>query len=187
MLFVRDGPKKNSIDEPNSTERLSHAHTSNFPPTNLDDAHIQADDTAASSTADEMVGDSSILKYEDPVLARPNAAFDMTMGHDSLPQYVSLYASNERRPVDSALRLTGTGAAASGTPRNNRRSHGGGDENAAILKALLPNKEYVDEAGSWVQAVRSQHLEGQLGRRQQCHLYAIHRRMISVEVLKALR
>eukprot|EP00903_Cladosiphon_okamuranus_P005645 g5611.t1 len=44
---------------------------------------------------------------------------------------------------------------ASGTPRNNRRHHGGGDDNTAILKALLPNKEYADEAGAWVQAVSS--------------------------------
>lgn len=77
----------------------------------------------------------------------------MTRGHDSLPQYVSLYASNERRAADAALRVTGAGAAASGTPRNSRRPHGGGDDNTAILKAILPNKEYADEAGAWVQAV----------------------------------
>lgn len=118
----------------------------------------QADDAAATSTADEMAGDSSIIKYEDPILARPNVAFDMTMGHDSLPQYVSLYASNERRPADAPLRVTGAGAAASGIPRNTRRLQGGGDDNTAVLKAILPNKEYVDEAGAWVQAVSSHHL-----------------------------
>lgn len=99
-----------------------------------------------------MVDESSILKYEDPVLARPGATFDMTMGHDSLPQYVSLYASNERRPVEAGLRLAGIGAAAPGTMRSKRRPHGDGDENV-ILKAILPNKEYADEAGEWVQTV----------------------------------
>lgn len=113
----------------------------------------QADDATATSLAEEMVEGSSIIKYEDPVLARPDVAFDMTRGHDSLPQYVSLYASNERRPADAALRVTGAGVAASGTLRSNRRAHGGGDDNTAILKAILPNKEYVDEAGAWVQAV----------------------------------
>lgn len=95
--------------------------------------------------------DFSILKYEDPVLARPGATFDMTKGHDSLPQYVSLYASNERQPVGAGLRLAGVGVAA-GIVRHKRRPHGDGDENI-ILKAILPNKEYVDEAGKWVQAV----------------------------------
>lgn len=100
------------------------------------------------------MGDSSIIKYEDPVLARPDVAFDMTRGHDSLPQYVSLYASHERRLADTALRVTGAGAAASGTPRSNRRPQSGGDDTAAILKAVIPNKEYVDGTGGWVQAVR---------------------------------
>eukprot|EP00752_Nemacystus_decipiens_P016363 g14631.t2 len=106
-----------------------------------------------------MVGDASIIKYEDPVLARPDTAFDMTRGHDSLPQYVSLYAAAERRPADPALRVTGAGAAVSGTPRNNRRPNVGGDDNAAIIKAILPNREYVDEAGAWVQAITLQNPE----------------------------
>lgn len=95
---------------------------------------------------------SSILKYEYPVLARPGATFDMTNGHDSLPQYVSLYASIERRPVEAGLRLAGVGAAVPGISRHKRRSHGDRDENV-VLKAILPNKEYVNEAGEWVQAV----------------------------------
>lgn len=116
---------------------------------------------AAPPAAEEMVGDSSIIKYEDPVLAKPDVAFDMTKGHDSLPQYVSLYASN-----------AGAGAAASGTPRNNRRPHGGGDDNAAILKAILPNKEYVDEAGAWVQAVSTSSILSPVssGHRLECRL-----------------
>lgn len=100
-----------------------------------------------------MLDDSSILKYEDPVLARPGATFDMTKGHDSLPQYISLYASNERRPVEAGLRLVaGVGATAPGIGRHKRRPHGDGDENI-ILKAILPNKEYTNEAGEWVQTV----------------------------------
>ncbi|CBJ25692.1 dynein light chain [Ectocarpus siliculosus] len=106
------------------------------------------------SSADEVDDDFSILKYEDPVLARPDIAFDMRMGHDSLPQYISLYASDERRPDEATQRLAGVGAAAPGSTRNTtRRPRGGGDDITAVLKAILPNKEYADAAGEWVQTV----------------------------------
>lgn len=108
------------------------------------------------SSADEVDDDFSILKYEDPVLARPDIAFDMRMGHDSLPQYISLYASDERRPDGATQRLAGVGAAALGSARNTiRRPRGGGDDITAVLKAILPNKEYADVAGEWVQTVSS--------------------------------
>ncbi|CAM9168157.1 unnamed protein product [Ectocarpus sp. 13 AM-2016] len=106
------------------------------------------------ASADEVDDDFSILKYEDPVLARPDIAFDMRMGHDSLPQYISLYASDERRPDEATQRLAGVGAAAPGSARNTtRRPRGGGDDITAVLKAILPNREYANVAGEWVQTV----------------------------------
>lgn len=108
---------------------------------------------ATCSPADEVGDDFSILKYEDPVLARPDIAFDMRMGHDSLPQYISLYASDERRPDEAAQRLAGVGATAPGSAKTTRRPRGGGDDLTAVLKAILPNKEYADVAGEWVQTV----------------------------------
>lgn len=89
---------------------------------------------------------SPILKYEDPVLARPHLGFDMGRGHDALPHYVSMYASNE--PPAAATRMTGFG----GGTRSKRRPYIK-DDNTAVLKAIIPNKQWVDEAGEWVQTV----------------------------------
>lgn len=115
----------------------------------------QSDSAAVASTRDEMIGESSILRYEDPVLARPAEA--LPRGHDSLPQYVSLYASSERRPIEGATRLTEGRPTAPGAARSKRRPRSSGDDNTAVLRAILPNKEYDDEAGKWVQAVRANH------------------------------
>lgn len=74
------------------------------------------------------------------------------MGHDSLPQYVSLYTSNDPQARAVAGRLVGgDGRGRIGT-KAKRRPHGGEDK-TAVLKAIIPNKEWVDEAGEWVQTV----------------------------------
>lgn len=92
---------------------------------------------------------SPILRYGDPVLARPHEGFGIEMDHDSLPQYVSLYAShNELSPVASFSIRDG------GVMKGKRRPHPR-DDNTATLKAIIPNKEWVDEDGEWVQTVSS--------------------------------
>lgn len=118
---------------------------------------------AASSTEGEVglppspdvaVELSPILKYEDPVLARPHPGFDMTMGHDALPQYLSLYASNDQQqPRAAAGRLVLGGGGGGRVGSKAKRRPYGGEDNSAVLKAIIPNKEWVDEAGEWVQTV----------------------------------
>lgn len=113
------------------------------------------DDTTAAKT------DIPILKYDDPVLARPRPGFDMELGHDSLPQYVALYSSNEERQQPQKHQFeTGrvAGTENCGTPSLGlkcKRSRGGHltDETSAVLKAIIPNKEWKDEEGDWVQTV----------------------------------
>lgn len=100
---------------------------------------ITTEDNGPSTTVDAAAL-SPILKYEDPVLARPRAGFDMGMGHDSLPQYVSLYSSNEQKEAGGVVL------------RSKSRQYTR-DDRTAILKAIIPNREWLDEAGEWVQTV----------------------------------
>lgn len=84
------------------------------------------------------------------MLASPHDGFTLEKCHDSVPQqqqqqHVSMYASDERSAA-SALGSYGGGV------RNKRRQHAK-ENNAAALKAIIPNKEWTDEAGTWVQTV----------------------------------
>lgn len=124
-------------------------------------AHILADHHQETSSTNGETGPSPacavdfspILKYDDPVLAKPHAGFDMGTGLGALPQqqqqqqYVSLSASSDERPAAPASGSYGIGGI-----RNRRRPHAK-ENNTAALKAIIPNKEWIDEAGTWVQTV----------------------------------
>lgn len=81
----------------------------------------------------------------------------MGLGHDSLPQYIALYSLNDERrqqkPPLAAGRFVGSGI--TGPPGMQcKRPHGHSkDETSAILKAIIPNKEWKTKEGNWVQTV----------------------------------
>lgn len=79
-------------------------------------------------------------------MVRPHAGFDLGMGHDSLPQYASLY-----KAADEQRRKEAIGGARRTIKRPVR------NENTAVLKAIIPNREWADDAGEWVQTVSSPH------------------------------
>lgn len=130
--------------------------------------YVRNNELQMMSTKDVPEGDTTaakidipILKYDDPVLARPRPGFDMELGHDSLPQYVALYSSNEERQQPQKHQFeTGrvAGTENCGAPpigAKCRRPRGGHltDETLAVLKAIIPNKEWRNEEGDWVQTV----------------------------------
>lgn len=117
------------------------------------DRSSEGNGTAGLPPHEGTTDDCSILKYEDPVLARPDVSYDMALGHDSLPQYVSLYATNERGPIETTLHHSAVGAAAVRSVRSRTRPPGGGGDITAVIKAMIPNKEFSNEAGEWVQTV----------------------------------
>ncbi|CAM9586680.1 unnamed protein product [Ascophyllum nodosum] len=109
-------------------------------PEELQEARFANDHARPSSAA--LRPSSPILKYEDPVLARPHEVFDLGMGHDSLPQYISLCKTTNGRKEEFG-----------GAVRTRRRSPK--DDNMTLLKAIIPNREWTDEDGEWVQTVSS--------------------------------
>eukprot|EP00904_Undaria_pinnatifida_P001270 jgi/Undpi1/11143/HiC_scaffold_30.g13441.m1 len=120
-----------------------------LPPGMLDEPSLTSGEAGSSTTYG--VDSSPILEYDHPVLASPHDGFTLEKCHDSVPQqqqqHVSMYASDERSAA-SALGSYGGGV------RNKRRQHAK-ENNAAALKAIIPNKEWTDEAGTWVQTVSS--------------------------------
>ncbi|CAM9409479.1 unnamed protein product [Choristocarpus tenellus] len=111
---------------------------------------------ASESRVDGIASRYPLLKHEDPVLSTPGAGYDMALGHDSLPQYVSLYSSN--RPCSRRFREHPTSTKEDSRENEikaSRRGSKGDDETSVILRAMIPNKKWSNESGEWVQTVSS--------------------------------
>ncbi|CAM9610238.1 unnamed protein product, partial [Laminaria digitata] len=101
-----------------------------LPPGGLDEAETLSSNGETGPPSSACAVDfSPILKYDDPVLARPHAGFDMGTGHDSLrqqqqqhqqQQHVSLCVSDERPTAPTSGSYGGGGG---GGLRNRRRPH----------------------------------------------------------------